>query len=358
MMNNNNNGARYRICLPDTFTIGDQKNLCDAVENHNGLDQESMERLQAFLQLLATPYAEACSAPIIDPDQPRIYRLGDLLEEWDTFAQEAYDAKQGNKPLGITTGLDKVDEAIGGAFQPGLHSLQGGPGVGKTAFALQVAAACDFPALYVTCEMTPLELLRRIAARVTGTFLGKFKSGELTPEQSKEHVCRAIVACQNVAILDLTRGYAPAFASGSNPDELNLYDLADTLRGDYQHVLIVVDSLHSYADKAQTEAKEYDYLNTAIGSLRSLAAALNCPVLSIAERNRQGMETGGISAGAGTRKIEYSAESVMELNSVNDIPDASGELSVILKLSKNRNGIIGRPIELRFNGAIQRFREV
>ena len=30
----------------------------------------------------------------------------------------------------------------------------------------------------------------------------------------------------------------------------------------------------------------------------------------------------------------------------------------ILKLSKNRNGVIGRPVELRFNGALQRYREV
>ena len=39
-------------------------------------------------------------------DEPRVYRLGDLLEEWDTFAEEAYNARQGNKPLGIKTNLD------------------------------------------------------------------------------------------------------------------------------------------------------------------------------------------------------------------------------------------------------------
>jgi hypothetical protein len=70
------------------------------------------------------------------------------------------------------------------------------------------------------------------------------------------------------------------------------------------------------------------------------------------------MGKGGISGGAGTRKIEYSAESVMELDSTGDGPDANGEVSVSFKMSKNRNGIIGRTIDLKFNGALQRYREV
>ncbi|OQC06332.1 MAG: Replicative DNA helicase [Candidatus Hydrogenedentes bacterium ADurb.Bin101] len=357
-MAENGNGKRHRIALPGHFTQADLRNLRAAVESYCDIPHEDKQRLQPLLQTLARPFEAPQAAEITSPDQPRVYRLGDLLEEWDTFAEEAYEARQGNKPLGIKTGLDKVDEEIGGVFQPGLHSIQGGPGVGKTAFALQVACSCGFPALYVTCEMAPLELLRRIAARVTGTYLGKFKSGELEPDQAKAQVRRAIATCPNLAILDSTRGYVPAFAPDSNPNAMNLFDLAETLRGDSPHVVIVIDSLHSWADKALADLKEYEYLNTAIGSLRGLAAVLDCPVIAIAERNRQSMDKGGISGGAGTRKIEYSAESVIELDSTNGGPDANGEASVSLKLSKNRNGVIGRSVELRFNGALQRYREV
>lgn len=357
-MAENGNGARRRIALPGHFTQADLRNLRAAVESYCDIPHEDKQRLQPLLQTLARPFEDPEAAEITSPDQPRVYRLGDLLEEWDTFAEEAYEARQGNKPLGIKTGLDKVDEEIGGVFQSGLHSIQGGPGVGKTAFALQVACQCGFPAIYVTCEMAPLELLRRIAARVTGTYLGKFKSGELEPDQAKAQVRRAIATCPNLAILDSTRGYVPAFAPDSSPNAMNLYDLAETIRGDFPHVLIVIDSLHSWADKALADLKEYEYLNTAIGSLRGLAAALDCPVIAIAERNRQSMERGGLSGGAGTRKIEYSAESVVELDSTNGGPDAHGEVAISLKLSKNRNGVIGRPVELRFNGALQRYREV
>lgn len=288
---------------------------------------------------------------------PTVYRLGDLLDEWDTHAETVYDARQGNKPPGIRTGLGMVDDNIGGAFAPGLHSIQGKPGCGKTAFVLQVAATCGFPALYVTCEMSPLELLRRITARVTGTFLNKFKTGELEPEDSKEQVRRAVRTCPELVIVDCTRGYVPAF---SPCNELNLYDLAGQVRGDHPHTLIVVDSLHSWTCKAPTiGATEYEQLNTAITSLGGLAAALSCPVLAVAERNRMAIDKGGMSGGAGTRKIEYSAESVIELDTDKDaLLDANLERGVTLELSKNRNGEYGKPIALKFCGAMMRFREV
>lgn len=287
---------------------------------------------------------------------PQVYRLGDLLDEWDSHAQTVYDARRGNLPPGIRTGLDAVDDSMGGAFAPGLHSIQGKPGSGKTALVLQVAATCGFPALYVTCEMSPLELLRRITARVTGTYLNRFKTGELDPEESKAQVRRAIATCPELVIVDCTREYVPAFATSGN----SLYDLAQQVRGDSRHTLIVVDSLHSWTCKAPTAGTtEYESLNGAITSLGGLAAVLSCPVLAVAERNRANIQTGGMSAGAGTRKIEYSAESVIELDTDKDAPlDANLERGVTLELSKNRNGEYGKPIALKFNGALMRFREV
>jgi replicative DNA helicase len=357
-MSENGNGARRTVTLPGGFTTADVEALRKVIFNSTDILDDQNTKFQAFLSSVERSFEESQIPAIIDPSKPRALHLGDLLEEWDTFADEAYAAKQGNKPIGVKTGLARIDEGIGGAFQPGLHSIQGGPGVGKTAFALQMACDCGFPALYVTCEMDPLELLRRITARITGTYLGKLKSGELEPEYARSLVRKAIAACKNVVILDATCGFVPAVATKENPSTMNIYDLAETIRGDFPHVLVIIDSLHSWADKSLVDLKEYEYLNTAIASLRSLSSALSCPVLAITERNRQSMEKGGISGGAGTRKIEYSAESVMELDSTGDGPDANGEVSVSFKMSKNRNGIIGRTIDLKFNGALQRYREV
>jgi len=280
-------------------------------------------------------------------------RLRELLDEWDNYAETAYNARITGKALGVITGLANVDTAIGGYLAPGLHSLQGGPGVGKTAFALQAAACCDSPALFVTCEMSPLELLRRITARVTGTYLGRFKTGELDPQLAKDLARRAIATCPELSILDCTRAHVPAFSG----DSMNLFDIADTIRGAAPHVLVVIDSLHSWACTAAETLTEYESLNAAIVALRALALKLDCPVISIAERNRMSIEKGGLSGGAGTRKIEYSAESVIELDSDGD-GKGKLEVDVKLKLSKNRNGEKGRPVNLVFHGALQTFREV
>src|SRR4051794_3038193 len=85
---------------------------------------------------------------------PRLTRLGDLLGEWELDAIDANQARVEQRPRGPVTGLATLDRELGGALAPGMHILHAGPGVGKTAFALQTAASCCSLALYITCEMS------------------------------------------------------------------------------------------------------------------------------------------------------------------------------------------------------------
>jgi replicative DNA helicase len=272
-----------------------------------------------------------------------------LLDAWQAEAQAAHESFATKQPRGPVTGLRGLDADLGGALAPGLHILHGGPGVGKTAFGLQVATACRFPALYVSCEMPPLELLARITARETGTFLGRLKSGELAPQESLKLVMRAAEAAPQLALVDGGRAYAdPAF----------LQQAALATRMDARRLLVVIDSLHSWCDLGRAGVTEYEALNAALAALRTLAAHLDCPFLVIAERNRAAMKAGGISAGAGTRKIEYGAESVLDLNREDDaLEDINGEVPVTLTIQKNRHGVPGKRVGLRFSGRLQLFRE-
>lgn len=283
---------------------------------------------------------------------PTITRLGDLLSEWEEDATAAHLAHKNGTPRGPVTGLPKLDRDISGALQPGMHIIHGQPGAGKTAFVLQIAGMCGCPCLYVTCEMGTLELFRRITARVTGTFLGKLKSGELMPSQSVAYARQAAAACPQLVLLDATRAYAsPSY----------IYDVATLTRGDARHLLIIVDSIHSWAEGAYADlggATEYESLNMGLSALRGLSQRLGCSVLGVAERNRASMKGGGLSAGAGTRKLEYGCETLFDLSRKDDDkPDANGEFAVTLRIEKNRNGTPGRKHELMFDGAQQKFRE-
>ena len=288
--------------------------------------------------------------PALPPAGPRLLRLGDLLGDFERDLLDAHQARQSGRPRGPVSGFAGLDRELGGGFSPGLHILHGQPGAGKSALALQVAAQCRCPALYVTCEMAPLELFRRHTARATGTFLGKLKSGELDPKRALSLAQAAAVNGSWIVFCDATRGHAGASF---------LLDAARIAKGEEKHLLMVVDSLHSWAQGAPVAATEYEVLNAALGALRQIAAELDCPVLAVAERNRGSMQAGGLSAGAGTRKIEYGAETVLDLErDPTDRQDAAGEVEVQLKLAKNRNGAAGKAVKLTFHGALQKFREV
>ena len=298
----------------------------------------------------------APSAP--SGERPRLCLLSDLLSEWQDEAQAAYEARVDKTLRGPITGFRKLDDDLGGCLSPGLHIVHGQPGVGKTAFALQVAAQCGFPCLYVTCEMAPLELLRRHTARVTKTYLGRLKSGEIAPGESLDLARRGALAAPYLALCDATRcGAETAF----------LRDCVEVIRAraqeqgaDARHVLVVVDSLHSWAEGVAAsgragEGSEYEMLNAALLGLRGLSHAAKCPVLAIAERNREGMKSGGLSAGAGTRKLEYGAESVLDLARSDEREDAGSAVGVLVRLAKNRGGAAGREARLSFHGATQSF---
>ncbi|GEM_PF-1148680 len=286
--------------------------------------------------------ATTTNGPAAPPAQPQLYALDALLAAWEQDATAAHDAYTTGQQRGPVTSLPTVDKDLGGFLAPGVHVAHGSPGVGKTAWALQTAAECGCPALFVTTEMGALELFRRVTARATGTFLGKLKSGELEPAHSLALARQAAKAVPMLALADATQCFAaPAWLQAA----------ASGLRARYQaaHLLMVVDSVHSWSEQAASNVPEYDRLNAALLALGSLARSLDVPILAVAERNRASMSVGGLSASAGSRKFEYAAETVFDLNREKDTPpDAAGEAPLTLQIQKNRNGSAGRSIRRAF----------
>jgi replicative DNA helicase len=289
--------------------------------------------------------------------------LGDLAGE--LLAQEsiAREAALTGKAPGPTTGLPTLDEEIGGFMARGLHVLLAAPGAGKTALALQMAGTCGCPALYVTSEMPRVELLRRIMARTTKTFLGKLRGGKLGADELRSHVTQAARACPMLALYDATRTGATI---------TDIHQKADDLRGRFEasHVLIIVDSVTDWAqgaaaaiggDESKQAQTEYSVAEGALNGLKALTANLPGAVLAIAHRNRAGQNAKGsdrLFSAKATGRYEYIAESVWDLErDTAQEPDANhrtrGELTVL----KNRHGAAGVSIDLEFEGRLQSFSE-
>lgn len=284
---------------------------------------------------------------------PELFPLDRLIERVAAESDHRFTARSKGLPFGPLTPFSKLTEQWGGCIPDGLHIVLGGSGVGKTALGLQIAGECQCPCLYITCEMTPGELLRRITARVTRTYLGKFKDGTLTGTTVGELAARAASDCRRLVIADATQVYA-------RPDWIK--QAAESLKAGNDHFLIVVDSLHSWAESAGADSQDYELISAACRELRTLAANLECPIVAIAERNRASFAKGAnkdkVGAGAGSRKIEYGSESVLNIERDDDQgPSPTGDQAVTLQFAKNRNGAAGREIQLIFEGGFQRYRD-
>ncbi len=289
---------------------------------------------------------------------PRLTLLSDLVSEFVADTEAAQKALESGKPRGPVTGLPRLDETIGGFFSNGLHILQAAPGAGKSAFSLQVAANCQFPSLYLTAEMSILELFRRLIARETETYLGKLKTGEIGGKEAMRLALETVKNLPSFALLDGTCGYA-------SPQQI--LEVAEALkeRAGTSQVLVVVDSIQVWAktvrgvDADFVGASEYELINAALGSLSTLASQLKSPVLAVSHRNRVGNRSNDASlhSAKGSGEVEYLAESVIDLTRKDEQPDSNGEVEISLKLLKNRHGVPGLNVPLKFCGRIQKFRE-
>ena len=289
----------------------------------------------------------------------KIFQLHDLVSAFVQETEAAQAAAAAGRPRGPVTGLAAVDELLGTYLAPGLHVLQGAPGCGKTAMALQIASDCFYPCLYVTAEMPVLELFRRLVARQTNTFLGKLKTGELGGREAQR---LALVATENLphlALMDATRAYADVESICKAAEALK-----ESMRAD--HVLIVIDSLTVWARSATRGLEsiglnEYEIINQGVMGCTNIANYLNAPVIALSHRNRQGNNgNGGLHAAKGSGSIEYEAESVLDLEPVDrkdHSPDLNGEVRVKMTPYKNRHGIPNVPVQLLFSGRLQTFRE-
>lgn len=284
------------------------------------------------------------------PDEkPRLIRPEDLREELLNDADALYRALQEGKPIAPPTPFRRLNALLGGGLMPGLHVLHGMPGTGKSALCLQIAAHCGMPTLYLTAELSPVELLRRLCANITSTPLGEIKRG-MPRERLTEILLRTVKAVPLLAFTDATRARV-------TPNDLEQLIIAvHQLKRDAP-MLLVVDSVHSWVDSFNdADVTEYERLGAAIDDLNGIANRHQLAILAITERNRFAMRTGGLSASAGTRKFEFRAESVWSLQI--DGEPARGEkvTPMTLQVEKNRSGALDR-IDLLFEGQYQRFRE-
>ncbi|QQR90304.1 MAG: replicative DNA helicase [Myxococcales bacterium] len=202
-----------------------------------------------------------------------------------TFEDIDSAAKKKESVIGLPTGFDRLDFLTAG-FHPGdLVIVAGRPGMGKTAFALNLGVnAClarKKTVAVFSLEMASEQLVRRMLcseARVDGS---RLRTGQLLREDWPKLVAAAGMLSGLPIWVDDTPALTIMELRGKTRRLMSEHDLG----------LIIVDYLQLMRSGARNDSREQE-ISEISRSLKALAKELRVPVIALSQLNR-GVEQRG-----------------------------------------------------------------
>lgn len=265
-------------------------------------------------------------------------RLHDMLE--DTLDRLEMLYNHGGDITGTPTGYVDFDELTSGLQPSALYVVGARPGMGKTSFALGMAAHASMqaglPVLFFSLEMSRVELASRILcseARVDST---KVRNGRLTDDDWRR-------ISQSVSVL----GRAPLWID-DNP-HVTLLEIRAKARRLLAQVgqigMIVVDYIQLMTGRSNAENRQVEIAEISRG-LKILARELRCPVVALAQLNR------GLEQRADKRPMLSDLRESGALEQDSDVvvflyrdeqyhPDSADRGTAEILVSKHRSGPTG-----------------
>ncbi len=286
---------------------------------------------------------------IFEVSQERIqtsyYSLKDVIKS--TFQTIQSITQKDSYITGIPTGFIDFDRLTSG-FQPSdLIIIAGRPSMGKTAFALNIAANAaskhKIPVGIFSLEMSKEQLTTRMLCAEAKVDSQKLRSGFLA-----EHDWQLLIEAASVL------SEAPIFIDDTPAiSVLELRAKARRLKSEHNISLIIIDYLQLMKGKGGNERREQE-ISEISRSLKALAKELNIPVVALSQLNRKVedrenkrprladlRESGAIEQDADLIAFLYRDE---VYNQREDNPNR-GMAEVII--GKHRNGPVGK-IKLAF----------
>ena len=190
---------------------------------------------------------------------------------------EIYEAKDKDS-LGIKTGIDTLDEVLGGIHPSDMMIVGARPGVGKTAFALSIMrniAKTGKRVGFFSTEMSVFQVMSRLTSLESGILANKLRKADLAEEDWP----RLTMATQNIAGLNFRVCDKPSITIG----ELMMQSRAWMADGGID--FIAVDYLTRLQPDKQRENQTLS-VGEIVTSLKNLARILNIPVVVLAQLNR------------------------------------------------------------------------
>ena len=202
------------------------------------------------------------------------------LSDTIAYMQKLQFEAENGRPAAIPTGLSELDKELNGGWKaPDLIVLGGRPSMGKTQFAVhfsKFATQNNYPTLFISIEMTKIQLIIRMITENEAIDFYKIKTGQLTREEWIE-VDRMVA---DIAKLDLfiADDYKIRYLS-------NIKTLARKMARQGKLKLMIIDYLGLIKTNAKfgTRDLEIGYIT---GELKNLCKELNIPIILLSQLNR------------------------------------------------------------------------
>ena len=202
-----------------------------------------------------------------------------------TFEQITEAAERKEHITGLPSGFEGLDRKTAGMHPGDLIICAGRPGMGKTAFALNVALnACrarQSPVAFFSLEMPKEQLASRLLCIEAQVDAGKLRTGHL----SREDWPRLANAAGQLSELPIWLDDTPGLTL------MELRGKTRRLKSESDLGLIVIDYLQLMRSGVKNDSREQE-ISEISRSLKAMAKELKLPVIALSQLNR-GVETRG-----------------------------------------------------------------
>lgn len=224
------------------------------------------------------------------------------------------------------TGFERLDDALGGGFTPGVHYIGAISSLGKSTFVLQMVdhmVSNDVPVVYVSLEMSEEDLTAKLISMHTFLSTGKSErfaktSTILRSESSKYFddeewgvVYRAAdkVATHGTEVTVLENLHSVMTVDNITKyiaQYVDAYKIRPVLVVDYLQILVAPKTMRGCSDK---QVVDYN-----VAQFRAIAAQYNIPVIVISSFNRDNYSAkASLQAFKDSGNIEYSSDTLLGL---------------------------------------------
>jgi replicative DNA helicase len=335
------------------------------IQHHAQIVHEKyvLRQLLAASQEISTSCSEGVdsAADLLDEAQKRLFSLAESqvtggFRGMNPLVKEAFKNievmhDRGNELLGVATGFDGLDRKLLGLQRSDLIVLAARPAMGKTAFALNIAAnaAIRYGARVglFSLEMSSLQLTLRMLCAEAQVDAQLMRSGRLHEEYWQQITNAAGRLSEARIYIDDAPTLTP----------MQMRARARRMKAEHGCDLVIVDYLQLMHVAGKVERRDLE-IGEISRSLKALAKELDVPVLALAQLSRRVEERKDGPKLSDLREsgaIEQDADIVLFLHRDPDKAHEEDEAwPTEIQIGKHRNGPVGM-VEVMFERRFARF---